>query len=65
MIIRLILTAFFATVAIFIRVGSYAHESDDIVKSAFEQIIAKLPGKSPGAMDIGHLSGAGSLPTCT
>ncbi|WP_211208531.1 hypothetical protein [Pseudomonas agarici] len=65
MIIRLILTAFFVTVAIFIRAGSFAHESGDIVQSDFEQIIANLPGKSTGAMDVGHPPGAGSLPTCT
>jgi quercetin dioxygenase-like cupin family protein len=62
MIIRPILTAFCATVAIFASAGAAAHGPGDIVKPNFEQTIPNLPGKSLIAVEVEYPPGAGSLP---
>jgi quercetin dioxygenase-like cupin family protein len=62
MIIRQILTAFCATVAVFASAGAAAHGPGDIVKPNFEQAIPNLPGKSLVAVEVEYPPGAGSLP---
>jgi quercetin dioxygenase-like cupin family protein len=63
MIIRPILTAFFATVAIVTSAGAAAHGPGAVVvKPNFEQAIPNLPGKSLVAVEVEYPPGAGSLP---
>lgn len=62
MIVRPILTAVFATSAIFGSVGVMAHGSSEIVKSNFEQTIPNLPGKSLVAVEVEYPPGAASVP---
>ena len=62
MIIRPILTAFGATVAIFPSSGAAAHGPGDIVKPNFEQKIPDLPGKSLIAVEVEYPPGAASVP---
>jgi quercetin dioxygenase-like cupin family protein len=62
MIIRSILTATCATVAIFASAGASAHGAGVIVKPNFEQTIPNLPGKSLVAVEVVYPPGAASLP---
>lgn len=62
MIIRPILTAFCAAVAIFASAGAAAHGSGDIVKPNFEQAIPNLPGKSLVAVEVEYPPGGASVP---
>jgi len=62
MIVRPILTAVFATFAIFASAGAVAHGSSEIVKPNFEQTIPNLPGKSLVAVEVEYPPGAASVP---
>jgi quercetin dioxygenase-like cupin family protein len=62
MIIRPILTALCATVAIFASAGAAAHGPRDIVKPNFEQMIPNVPGKSLVVVEVEYPPGASSLP---
>ncbi|MFP3566372.1 cupin domain-containing protein [Paraburkholderia sp. SIMBA_030] len=62
MVIRPILSAFCATVAIFASAGAAAHEATEIVKPNFEQAIPNVPGKSLVAVEVQYPPGAASVP---
>lgn len=62
MVIRPILTASCAAVAIFASTGAAAHGPGVIVKPNFEQRIPNLPGKSLVAVEVEYPPGAASLP---
>jgi quercetin dioxygenase-like cupin family protein len=62
MIIRPIMTAFCATVAIFVSAGAAAHGPGEIVTPNFEQTIPNLAGKSLVAVEVDYPPGASSLP---
>lgn len=62
MIIRPILTAACATVAIFVSAAASAHGPGANVKPNFEQTIPNLPGKSLVAVEVVYPPGAGSPP---
>jgi quercetin dioxygenase-like cupin family protein len=59
MIVRPILAAFCATVAILASASAAAHET---VKPNFEQAIPNLPGKSLIALEVEYPPGASSVP---
>jgi quercetin dioxygenase-like cupin family protein len=62
MIIRPLLAAFCAAVAIFASAGAAAHGPGDIVKPNFEQAIPNLPGKSLIAVEVDYPPGGASVP---
>jgi quercetin dioxygenase-like cupin family protein len=62
MTIHPILSAFCATVAIFVSAGAAAHEAAEIVKPNFEQAVPNLPGKSLVAVEVQYPPGAASVP---
>lgn len=62
MVIRPILTAFCATVAIFASAGASAHGAGDIVTPNFAQAIPNLPGKSLIAVEVVYPPGGASVP---
>ena len=62
MIMRSILTLFFATASIYAIAGAATHKPSDVVKPKFEQAIPNLPGKSLVAVEVEYPPGGSSLP---
>jgi quercetin dioxygenase-like cupin family protein len=62
MIIRPLLAAFCAAVAILASAGAAAHGPGDIVKPNFQQAIPNLPGKSLIAVEVDYPPGGASVP---
>jgi quercetin dioxygenase-like cupin family protein len=62
MIVRPILSAVCATVAIFVSAGAAAHGTTETVKPNFDQAIPNLPGKSLVAVEVDYPPGAASVP---
>ncbi|MGY2337763.1 cupin domain-containing protein [Pseudomonas sp. SDO5532_S415] len=62
MIMRSILTVFFATASICAIAGASTYKPSDVVKQNFEQAIPNLPGKSLVAVEVEYPPGGSSLP---